>query len=377
MTDQPASLDGPTQDSPGSSGQPSVWLMLSDKLGDNAQVDAIVDQLGIPVERKFLSVLPKYAKKRPVFEATLSHLDLSKSSPLEPPWPDFVFTIGRRPSMAALWVRRQSNNSTRIILIGRPRRFLQDFELVVCSVLYRVPESPNVMQIALPLMRKDEAEVAEAAEAWRGRFASLARPLTAVLVGGPTKPFKMDQGVAARLMEQVAELQEKDGGTAIVTTSRRTPEAVVRDIERRLPPGAQFYPWRKENTENPYLGLLGLADRFIVTADSVSMMVEVARLGKPLAIFPLPKQQKLKERLSSFFLRVLRGETGASPRPRPSKLVAGAVGYSRDFDALYQVLLDRGLAVNLGDEFPKSGARPADELAEVVARVREVLAKPR
>ncbi len=36
------------------------------------------------------------------------------------------------------------------------------------------------------------------------------------------------------------------------------------------------------------MGLLGLADRFIVTGDSISMMVEVTRLGKPLEILPLP-----------------------------------------------------------------------------------------
>ena len=39
--------------------------------------------------------------------------------------------------------------------------------------------------------------------------------------------------------------------------------------------------------ENPYQGLLALADHFVVTTDSLSMMVEVARLGRPLSLFAL------------------------------------------------------------------------------------------
>ena len=41
------------------------------------------------------------------------------------------------------------------------------------------------------------------------------------------------------------------------------------------------------------MGLLGLADGFVVTGDSISMMVEIARLGRPLAIFDLPTGRRV------------------------------------------------------------------------------------
>ena len=44
-----------------------------------------------------------------------------------------------------------------------------------------------------------------------------------------------------------------------------------------LPDGARLHRWHPDAKpeENPYLGLLGLADGFVVTADSASMVVEV------------------------------------------------------------------------------------------------------
>lgn len=39
---------------------------------------------------------------------------------------------------------------------------------------------------------------------------------------------------------------------------------------------------------NPYLGLLAHGDSFTVTADSLSMLIEVARLGKPVIIAEPP-----------------------------------------------------------------------------------------
>ena len=56
-----------------------------------------------------------------------------------------------------------------------------------------------------------------------------------------------------------------------------------------MPAGSVLHRWSAEGGgENPYLGLLALADRFVVTSDSISMLVEVASLRRPLAIFDLP-----------------------------------------------------------------------------------------
>ena len=39
---------------------PHTWVILSDKRGDNGQVDTIVDALPWPVEHKYVHMRPEY-----------------------------------------------------------------------------------------------------------------------------------------------------------------------------------------------------------------------------------------------------------------------------------------------------------------------------
>jgi uncharacterized protein len=321
---------------------PSTWLLIGEKPGDNAQVQVLADALGWPCEVRRLYMRPEWVLGKPRVRATLDHVDPARSDALEPPWPDLLVTAGRRLSSAALWVRQQSRGRTRLVLIGKPRQRRREFDLVVASAQYRVPSGRKVVRIGLPLMRLDPAVVSAAAEAWRARFAKLPRPLVALLVGGPTKPVRFDAAVARDMTRRTAADAAAAGGSLYICTSRRTPAAVLEAIAATLPSGATLHRWRPHDPENPYLALLGLADRFVVTSDSVSMMVEVVRLGKPLAVYRLPPRRRL--------LRVLTR--------------------SRDLDAVVRLLLREGLAVLLGAPWRPQSETPPDDLPHVVERVR-------
>src|SRR5262249_35213360 len=158
------------------------------------------------------------------------------------PWPDLILTSGRRPSMAALWIKDRSAGRTKLVIIGRPHRMLQRFDLIVTSALFHLPDLPNILKLGLPLMRVDATRIASEVDAWKDRFADLKRPLTAVLVGGPEDPFRFDESTAKLLLERVADLPGGNGTLAIVT-SRRTPPNIVAALSDNLPPNARLYPW--------------------------------------------------------------------------------------------------------------------------------------
>jgi hypothetical protein len=154
---------------------------------------------------------------------------------------------------------------------------------------------------------------------------------------------------------------------------------VVATLAAELPADARLYRWH-DGGANPYHGLLGLADRFIVTGDSISMMVEVARLGKPLAIFALPEERRalrwrgmLGRRLAALedggAGPALGGLSDALHRLRIAK-------YARDLSEIHRRLYARGLAVPLGQPFLAPQARPSDDLARAVERVRALMARP-
>jgi mitochondrial fission protein ELM1 len=338
-------------------------------------VQVLADALGWPCEVRQVFPKPEWVLGKPSFAPGLGHLDLERSARLEPPWPDLIVTIGRRPSMAALWVQDRSGGRTRIVLVGRPKRWAERFALIVAPSQFRIPPRDNLVQLALPLMRVDPAKVAAAGETWRPRLAGMKRPLTAVLVGGETKPFRFDAEVAGTLLHELERIRARDGGSLYVTTSRRTRPEVVAALEAGLPRDALLYRWSPETgADNPYLGLLALADRFVVTGDSVSMMVEVASLGKPLAIFALPVGRDLASRLRAGLGRLAGGEGGLLGRLAHLLHRLGIAGYARDLGEIHRLLVDRGLAVRLGQPFRPASGPLADELGAVVGRIRALLA---
>lgn len=352
---------------------PRVWLILSDKLGDNAQVRTIADALPWPCEERRIVVRNRYVLGKPRVRASLHHVDLARSDPLEPPWPDLIITIGRRMSMVALWVRNRSGGRTRIVLVGRPRTLLRRFDLIVTSTQYRLPERENVVHLTYPLMRVDEAAIAEAARAWRAEFDHLPRPLIALMVGGRIKSLRFDAETGRRLAEDAANLAARENGTLVVVTSRRTPSEVTDTLAAALPPGAILRRWTPGGQGNLYRALLGLADRFIVTEDSVSMLVEIARLGKPLAIYPLPPSPSLLARAWRWLGLSQRGRApvrGRALRATQDLLYdIRLLDYSRDLSAIHRRLIDDGCAVWFGEPFPPSGRNIPDELPRVVRRI--------
>lgn len=359
--------------------QPRVWLLLGDKRGDNAQVLAIEQALGWRCERKHLEMQEPWTVAKPRVEASLHHVDLARSDPLEPPWPDLIITIGRRPSMVALWVAEQSGGRPRLVLVGKPSGKMERFDLVIVGAEAQMPPLDSVLRIALPLMRADETAVETAARAWAPRLADLPRPLVGFMVGGPTGPFVYDRTVADRLLGLAADVVAQ-GGTPYLSTSRRTPPATIAALVDRLPNQARLFRWTPDAPDNPYLGLLGLADGLVVTGDSISMIVESVRLHRPLAIFDLPSSRigtldHLRRSLAHLvFAPAVEAPPGSFRRRMAlAAYRLGLVGHTRDFRAFYRMLFARGFAVPAGRPFAPPAGEVPDDLSQVVARIRELM----
>ena len=357
---------------------PLVWLVLGEKRGDNGQVEMLADALGWPCERRRIVMRGPWGVRKPRVRPSLRRVDLARSDPLEPPWPDVVITIGRRPSSVALWIREQSGGRTRLVLVGKPSGMLSRFDLVVVSSEIQMPALANVLPIALPLMRADPSRVATARESFAASLGALPRPLIAMLVGGPTNPFVYDDSVVERLVTLSRDCVAR-GGTPFLTTSRRTPPEVVDALAARLPRGAHLYRFRPDASDNPYLGLLGTADGFIVTGDSISMQVEVVGLRRPLEILPLPTTwlgglDQLRRRLA----RRLFAPAGPSPWSRLRAAVgrslhrARLLHQTRDFEAFHRRLFEHGLAAPAGHGMRSPERAVPDDVAEVVRRIREL-----
>jgi len=111
------------------------------------------------------------------------------------------------------------------------------------------------------------------------------RPVLATLIGGSNKAYRMNLQRVGEIADAVALILRKRGGSALVTPSRRTGAQGLALLQERLA-GLPAAIWDGIG-ENPYFAYLAVADAFLVTADSVSMISEAAATGKPVHVLDL------------------------------------------------------------------------------------------
>ncbi|KNX42843.1 hypothetical protein ROTO_04900 [Roseovarius tolerans] len=264
-----------------------VWCLLGRKAGDNTQVLALAEALEWPFEEKRILARSWELLPHLLLGTTLIGIDRQASSPLGSPWPDLVISAGRRNEPVARWIRRQACGGVRLVHVGRPWAPPDCYDLIVSTPQYFLDPAPNILVNPLPMHRFTRARVDDAAQLARPMLAQLPRPFTSVLIGGDSGPFVFTPAKARRLAEGVNRLVGASGGAALVTGSPRTPPAVAQAFCDALHVPAQTYWWHERvgSEGNPYSAFLGLADRFVVTGESMSMLAEAASLGRPLYIF--------------------------------------------------------------------------------------------
>jgi mitochondrial fission protein ELM1 len=341
--------------------------LLGERPGDNRQCLALVEALGRPYAVKRLVYNRLYRVWNPLLGARLLSLDRGRSDPLTPPWPDLVVAVGRRSVPIARWIRAQSGGRTRLVQIGRPRAPLGGFDLVVTTPQYGLPERPNVVRLALPMIGAARLDAAARAR-WERRLAEYRRPWVGVLVGGRADPYDLDPATAALLGRRATALAAGLGGSLLVVTGPRTSGAAAEALGRSLAQPVFFHRWRPDDPDNPYPAILGLADRFVVTADSVSMVTEAISARRPVHLFLPPQRPSLGYRLMA----------GLRLRAWPLYrwlCAGGLIAGVRDTPALMAALRRERLVLDMDDAGPASPIEAPGTTAVVAGRVAAMLAE--
>ena len=259
---------------------PKIWLLASPHAGDNTQLFALAESLGWPYDVKKLSYRPSHLFSR-FLPNSLRGLTAESQLDLSQPYPDLILGAGEPTESAALWIKQNSNKKTRVVYIGTPWSKLAAFDLIITTPQYSLPEVDNVLHISLPLHTVNTEKLRHAEAIWKPILKHLPRPWTAVLVGGASGPYTLDENAALRLSQHAQTL----GGSLLITTSSRTSERTTAALQKSLAVPNYFHKWSSNNAENPFSGFLALSDQFIVTADSISMLSEACATGKPVQMF--------------------------------------------------------------------------------------------
>lgn len=271
------------------------WIVSEANAGLRAQALGLAEVAGLPAELRDIRAVGLWRH----IPAALWPRPLAAIAPgaLDGPWPELLIGCGGKAAAVLAALAKRS----RTVIVQHPRMNPRRFDLVMVA-RHDELTGPNVIVTRTALHRMTPARLAEAAAIWRPRFAHLPGPLVAVLVGGANGRFRFDASVAEQLAARLADLARREGASLVLTASRRTSPEIRRVFAARLPPVGG---WMWDGTgDNPYAGMLALADLIVVTGDSVSMVSEAVATAAPVLVAGLPG----RSRRIGMFLRGLEAD---------------------------------------------------------------------
>jgi len=281
--------------------EPVCWTLTDGRMGMVAQALGLAEAVGLPIIQKTISPIVPWKWLPPQFwppKATGIHSD---DPQFRPPWPRLLITCGRQAVGPGIAIRRLSAGKTFLVVTQDPRVNPEKFDLVV------VPEhdlltGANVIQTVGSVHRVSQARL----EAERRKptidLSYLPRPLIAVSIGGPNKVFSLSTERMAAIVTQLRKLAVENGGSLIITASRRTGEENKRLLQQSLADTSAIV-WDGTGI-NPYFSYLAQADTVLVTEDSVNMISEACATGKPTYVIPLDRLGRKTNKFDRFHQRL-------------------------------------------------------------------------
>lgn len=327
---------------------PRIWLLLGERVGDNNQLLALAEELGLPFETRSLhhNFLRNVARKQ--LSKTRLTFTAKSLRRLRPPWPDLAIGIGRRSVPIARWIKAQSGGAAKLVQLGNPRSDPALFDLVITTPQYPVPARPNVLVLPMTMSRFRSPQLpSEAEAAW---LSALPRPHVLLAIGGSTAYLDLAPDALEQAARQLAARATKAGGTLIAVGSPRTQPMLLEAVRSAI--GSNGPHVLADGVMPRFAVLLADADEHHVTADSISMLSEAVLTGRPVGMIPVELNAKSRKWL------------GDGPPTEPF------TGPKRDLRRVWARLEQDGLVGTI--VAPRS--RPIDNpVVTAAAAVRELL----
>ena len=197
--------------------------------------------------------------------------------------PRLAIGCGRQAALATRVLRARG---ARVVQILDPRLDPRHWDVVVAPD-HDGLRGDNVLTLVGSLHPVDDAWLARA-RADFSILSQLPQPRTALLLGGPSRNAPIDDDVLDAQFARLHAALRDQGGSLLLTTSRRTPPAWQALARRHFAdvPGIRWFasPGHSGADDNPYPGLLAWADRIVCTPDSVNMLSEACATHAPVFV---------------------------------------------------------------------------------------------
>jgi len=266
-----------------------ILILADERVGTYSQSIALAKESGLDyeiifLEYNFLKALPNLFFSESLIR--LKKTSIEKLSSLNYA-PKYIISAGRKTAPIALFLKRKYNFLSKIIQIMRPEISLKKFDFVIVPE-HDEPKAPYPKNLILSigaLTKIERNNDQKIYEKFQVQFENFQKPIIALLIGGSTKKTQFLLKSAQELINQVLIIKKNMNATLIIVNSRRTDVKINNFIKKINEENLVFFDYNKIKESNPFGLILNVADFFIISGDSVSMISQCCSTGKSVFIF--------------------------------------------------------------------------------------------
>ena len=261
----------------------SAWVLTDGKAGDEAPCLGLARAMGLSPKRRTVHPRRLFAALAPIGPIDPAERPNAPASPIAPPFPDVLIASGRRAIPYLRHVRRASGGRTFTIFLKDPRIGARVADIVWVPAHDTLRGANVLVSMAAPHLVSPLA-LRQARIEIDPRIGALPEPRVAMLLGGDSRHHSFvekDRRTLVGALETIL----VSGASAMITPSRRTPPALVADLQRAAREAPQrVFIW-DGGGDNPYVQMLAHASTIIVTSDSTNMVGEAIATNVPVMVY--------------------------------------------------------------------------------------------
>jgi mitochondrial fission protein ELM1 len=266
-----------------------IWILSDNRPGTVSQAIGLAKEIGfeykiIDLEYSIFASLPNFILSSSPFRLSIfNRQEFQNSRHL----PRLIISAGRRCAPIALFLKKLSQNQTKIIQIMHPNLSFKKFDLVILPKHdgYKEDRFNNLVTTIGALNKINQNDILSEREKFANYFANIEKTKIALMLGGSSNKTQFTAESAINLAKIMSKIAKNMDATLLVLSSRRTDEELLEALKSNLNCDFKFFDYAKIKDENPYLAIVGYADFFVITGDSVSMISECCSVGKSVYIF--------------------------------------------------------------------------------------------
>ncbi|MCC2113412.1 MAG: mitochondrial fission ELM1 family protein [Hyphomicrobiales bacterium] len=275
----------------------TAWIVTDGKAGDEMQCLGVVEALGIPPEFRRVNPRDRFVWMMPWGPIDPAEAPGREGSPLLPPFPDLAIASGRRAVPYLRAIKKASGGRTFTVCLKDPRTTPRAADFIWVP-RHDPMRAENVLVTDTSPHRISADRLAAArARPWP-QLQALPQPRVMVALGGDSRRIRYrEEDFAAFCRTMTAPFGAEAAASFMVTPSRRTSTAFAEAVAKAIAPWPHV--WWDGSGDNPYIQYLALADRIVVSGDSVNMVDEALAVGCPVRVYePVGVDRRTKRRLA-------------------------------------------------------------------------------